>query len=69
MRHLVRLSNLVMKTREAMVTKITLDARLQKLVERLPSQGLALNHARLILLHDGFTQGCRRISFTNNFTK
>ena len=52
-----------------MVTKITLVARLQKLVERLPSQGDALNHARSILLHDGFTQVCRRISLTNNFTK
>ena len=31
-----------MKTREAMVTKITLVTRLQKLVERLPSQGQTL---------------------------
>ena len=41
---------LVVKTRGAMVTNITLVARLQKLVERLPSQRHALNHARLILL-------------------
>ena len=58
-----------MKTQEAIVTKITLVARLQELVERLPSQGLALNHERSILLHDGVTQVCRRISLTNNFTK
>ena len=40
-----------MKSREAMVTKITLVARLQKLIERLPSQGCTLNHARSILLY------------------
>ena len=40
-----------MKSRGAMVTKITLVARLQKLIERLPSQGCALNHARSILLY------------------
>ena len=34
------------------MTKTTLVARLQKLAERLPSQGHALNHARSILLDE-----------------
>ena len=38
-------------SRGAMVTKITLVARLQKLIERLPSHGCALNHAHWILLY------------------